>query len=74
WRLKPLHREIMLSQTYRQSGRWNEAGAAVDADTRLLWRFPPRRLTAEELRDTMLSVAGKLDLRAGGPGFQLYRY
>lgn len=74
WKLKPLHREIMLSQTYRQSGAWNERAAAVDADTRLLWRFPPRRLGAEELRDTMLTVAGKLDLRAGGPGFQLYRY
>jgi len=74
WKLKPLHREIMLSQTYQQSGAWNERAAAVDADSRLLWRFPPRRLGAEELRDTMLTVAGRLDLRAGGPGFQLYRY
>ncbi len=74
WKIKPLHREIMLSQTYRQSGAWNETAAEVDADSRLLWRFPPRRLAAEELRDTMLTVAGKLDLRAGGPGFQLYRY
>ena len=74
WKTKPLHREIMLSQTYRQLGAWDEAAAEVDADSRLLWRFPPRRLAAEELRDTMLSVAGKLDLRAGGPGFLLYRY
>ena len=74
WKLKPLQRELMLSQTYRQSGDWNEAAAQVDAESRLLWRFPPRRLAAEELRDTMLTVAGVLDLRVGGPGFQLYRY
>lgn len=41
--------------------------------TRYLWRFPPRRLAAEELRDTVLAVAGKLDTRAGGPGFRLYK-
>jgi len=74
WRLKPLHREILLSQTYRQSSAWREAAADIDADGRLLWRFPPRRLMAEEIRDTLLSVAGKLDPRMGGPGFRLYRY
>jgi hypothetical protein len=74
WRLKPLHREIMLSQTYLQSAAWRADAAQADAGARLLWRFPPRRLGAEELRDTMLSVGGVLDRRLGGPGFQLYRY
>ncbi|MDX2030432.1 MAG: DUF1553 domain-containing protein [Blastocatellia bacterium] len=74
WRLKPLHREILLSQTYRQSGEYREAAARQDASARMLWRFPPRRLSAEEIRDTMLSVAGRLDLKMGGPGFRLYRY
>ncbi len=74
WRLKPLHREILLSQTYRQSGAYREAAARQDGSARLLWRFPPRRLAAEEIRDTLLSVAGKLDLKMGGPGFRLYRY
>ncbi len=74
WRLKALSREIVLSQTYRQSGDYRSAAARVDASARLLWRFPPRRLDAEELRDTLLSVSGKLDLRMGGPGFRLYRY
>ncbi|NNJ26350.1 DUF1553 domain-containing protein [Alienimonas chondri] len=74
WRLKPLHRRIMLSQTYRQSSAWRPGAAADDSDDRLLWRFPPRRLAAEEVRDTILTVSGKLDLRAGGPGFRLYRY
>lgn len=74
WKLKALHREILLSQTYRQSGAFRADAARVDQDARLLWRFPPRRLQAEEIRDTLLHVAGALDLRAGGPGFRLYKF
>ncbi len=74
WRLKPLHREILLSQAYRQSSDHREEAARVDAGARLLWRFPPRRLAAEEIRDSMLAVSGSLDRRMGGPGFRLYRY
>lgn len=73
-RWKPLHRLIVTSQTYRQSATFRADAARVDADTRLLWRFPPRRLTAEELRDAMLLTAGKLKLTMGGPGFRLYKY
>lgn len=74
WKLKSLHREILLSQTYRQSSAAREAALRSDADSRLLWRFPPRRLTAEEIRDTLLQVAGRLDLTPGGPGYRLYEY
>ncbi len=74
WRLKPLHKLIMMSKTYRQSSEFQAAAAKIDGDARLLWRFPPRRLSAEEIRDTMLSVAGKLDTRMGGPGFRLYEF
>ncbi len=74
WKLKPLHRLIMTSQTYRQSGQWHEAAAQKDADSRLLWRYPPRRLEAEEIRDSILYIAGKLDLTMGGPGYRLYEY
>jgi mono/diheme cytochrome c family protein len=75
WKLKPLHREVLLSQTYLQSAAYREDAAKEDKDARLLWRFPPRRLSAEELRDTMLTVGGKLQLETmGGPGFRLYRY
>ncbi|MDB6138829.1 MAG: hypothetical protein JWO94_1901, partial [Verrucomicrobiaceae bacterium] len=74
WNLKPLHRLIMTSQAYRQSDAWNAHAAHEDGDSRLLWRFPPQRLDAEEVRDTLLSVAGKLDLTMGGPGFKLYEY
>ncbi len=74
WRLKPLHKLIVMSQTYQQSSAFREEAASVDADSRLLWRFPPRRLAAEEIRDTILLLAGKLDERGGGPGFRLYDY
>jgi hypothetical protein len=74
WQLKPLHRLIMTSATYRQSGSWREDAARVDADSRYLWRFPARRLSAEEVRDTLLSVAGQIDTRMTGPGFRLYEY
>ncbi len=74
WRWKPLHREILLSKTYRQSAEFRPEAAAVDAQSRLLWRFPPRRLSAEEIRDTILRISGKLDLSMGGPGFRLYKF
>lgn len=74
WKLKPLHRLIVLSGTYRQSSTWQEVAGRVDGDSRLLWRFPPRRLSAEEVRDTILVVSGKLDRRRGGPGYRLYQY
>lgn len=75
WKLKELHREILLSKTYQQSAAYREDAAKADKDARLLWRFPPRRLSAEEIRDTMLTVAGKMQLEPmGGPGFRLYKF
>lgn len=67
WRLKELHRLIVLSATYRQSGAMNEAAFAVDPDNKLLWRFPMQRLDAESIRDAMLSISGELDQEMGGP-------
>ncbi len=72
WRMKPLHRLIVLSSTYRQASPSDAKGLLIDAQARLLWRFPPRRLEAEPLRDAILFVSGKLDLRMGGPGFDLF--
>ena len=74
WRLKPLHRLIVLSQTYRQSAAYRADAAKIDGASRYLWRFPPRRLSGEEIRDAMLLISGQLDERMGGPGFRLYRY
>jgi hypothetical protein len=70
WRLKPLHRLILLSNTYRQSSQPNAKAQAVDADDRWLWRFAPRRLEGEAVRDSMLSVSGKLNPQMGGPSFR----
>ncbi len=75
WKLKELHREILASKVYRQSSAFNDEAAREDKDARLLWRFPPRRLSAEEVRDTILAVAGRLKLDPmGGPGFRLYKF
>jgi hypothetical protein len=73
WKLKPLHRDILLSKAYRQSSTYRPEAAAIDQSSRLLWRYPPRRLQAEEIRDTILQVAGVLQVEPmGGPGFRLY--
>jgi hypothetical protein len=70
WRLKPIHRLIVLSATYQQSSALQSAALQVDADNALLWRYAPRRLEAETLRDAMLSVSGRLNLEMGGPSFR----
>ena len=69
---KQLHRLIVLSSTYRQSSAHRKAAAALDADARLLWRYPPRRLGSEPIRDAMLAVAGELNRQRGGRGFDLF--
>ncbi|MCA9080303.1 MAG: PSD1 domain-containing protein, partial [Planctomycetaceae bacterium] len=73
WSIKHLHRLIVLSATYGQSSAINPAAQAVDADARLLWRFPSHRLEAEAIRDSMLAVSGRLNLKAGGSGFDLFK-
>ena len=72
WSLKHLHRMIVLSATYKQSSNSTATGLAKDAQSRLLWRYPPRRIEAESLRDSILFVSGKLDISVGGPGFDLF--
>jgi hypothetical protein len=69
WKLKPLHRMMMLSSTYRQASQSpnEKAFATIDPANKLLWKFNRRRLDAEELRDSILAVTGKLNLKAGGP-------
>ena len=67
--LKQLHREIVLSATYRQSAARNEAAAKLDAGNRWLWRKTPQRLEAEAVRDTTLAIAAELNPARGGPGF-----
>jgi hypothetical protein len=73
WRLKPVHRLILLSSTYRQSGAARPDAIERDAGTTLLWRYPPRRLEAEAIRDAVLAVSGGLDDTMGGPGFSVFK-
>jgi hypothetical protein len=68
WRLHPIHKLIMTSAVYTQGSRADEARANVDRENKLLWHFPPRRLEAEVIRDTLLSVGGDLDAKQFGPG------
>ncbi len=70
WSLKKLHKLIMLSSTYRQSSHFNPKAAEVDSENRLLWKFSPRRLEGEAIRDAMLAVSGQLNPAPGGPGFR----
>ncbi len=67
WSLKWLHREILLSATYRLSSEANPANAETDADNVYLWRATRRRLEVEPWRDALLAVAGRLDRTMGGP-------
>ncbi len=72
--LKKLHRLIVTSATYRQSSRHDEQAAKIDAENRWLWRMNRQRLDAEATRDAVLAISGKLDLKMGGPGYELFRY
>jgi hypothetical protein len=74
WRMKELHRMICTSAAYRQASAPVKGAAKLDTESRLLWRFPPRRLEAEAIRDSVLFASGSLDLKAGGPGVSLYQF
>ena len=67
WKLKPLHRLIVNSATYRQSSIYREAAYRADPDNKWLSRFSTQRLDAESIRDAMLAITGELDLGMGGP-------
>jgi len=71
WSLKKLHRLVMTSAAYRQASADNEAARKVDPENLLLWRMNRRRLEIEAVRDSMLAVAGRLDLTGGGVPFSL---
>lgn len=73
WSIKHLHRRILRSGTYRQASTPRADALQVDGGSRLLWRFPPRRLAAEVVRDSILYTSGALDLRMYGPGFAFFK-
>jgi len=67
WSVKAMHRLILNSKAYRLSIASEPKAAAADPGNDLFWRFNPRRLTAEELRDSILASTGELNLQMGGP-------
>jgi len=69
WSLKHMQRVILTSRAWQQDSRPRSDASRADAASRLLWRFPPRRLEAEAIRDSLLAVSGVLDTTMGGPGF-----
>ena len=68
WKMKAMHRMILLSNTYQQSSASQDAAAKVDPDNKLLWRYNRHRMEAEAIRDSMLTISGKLNPQMGGPG------
>ncbi len=68
WSWKAMHRLMVTSNTYRQSSKFNEKSAAADSENHLFWRYNPRRLEAETIRDSMLAISGKLNKEMFGPG------
>jgi uncharacterized protein DUF1549/uncharacterized protein DUF1553 len=68
WSIKKMHRAIMLSNTYQQSTKYDAAAAKADPQDKLLWRYNRHRLEGESIRDSMLEVGGRLNLKMGGPG------
>jgi hypothetical protein len=69
--IKQLHRDIMLSAVYQLSADYDAKSFEKDAADRLYWRVERRRMTAEQVRDSLLFVSGALDLKAGGPSSPL---
>lgn len=72
WSIKHMHRLIVLSSTYRQSTSKNKSGTEKDANVRLLWRYPTRRMEGELIRDSILAINGNLNLKMHGPGYNLF--
>ena len=67
WTMKQLHKQIMLSNSYRLASTASDANLAIDPANQYQWRFPMRRLSAEEVRDTILNASGDLKLDMFGP-------
>lgn len=72
WSAKSLLRKMLISETFKQASLPRDEASSIDAGARTLWRFSPRRLEAEAIRDSILAVTGVLDLETTrGPGFYL---
>ena len=68
WKVKRLHKLMMQSSVYMQSGEFDEARAKLDRENIFIWRRAPQRLEGEAIRDSLLAVSGMLDRTQFGPG------
>jgi hypothetical protein len=68
WRLHAIHKLIMTSAVYQQASRTDADKVKLDRDNKLWWRYPARRLEAEVIRDSLLTISGLLDEKQFGPG------
>jgi hypothetical protein len=69
WKMKRMHKLLMMSEAYQMSSRGQESALASDPQNNHFWRYNMRRLTAEEIRDSILATSGQLNLKPGGPSF-----
>lgn len=72
WGIKDLLRRLVLTDAFRQSSAPRDDGLKADAGDALLWRFAPRRVEAEVIRDSVLQATGKLDPSLGGRSFRIH--
>ena len=72
WSMKSLIRLLVMSEAFRQTSRPNANGIANDAGSELLWRFPPKRVEAEVIRDSILLASGLLDRSIGGRSYRIH--
>jgi len=72
WSVKSMIRRMVMTDAFRQSSAPNQAGLNKDAGASLLWRYPPRRMEAEVIRDSILQSSGKLDLSLGGKSYRIH--
>ena len=72
WSMKKMIRQIVLTDAFRRSSLPDETKLAADANSMLLWRFPPQRVSAEVIRDGILQASGKLNPEVGGRSFRIH--
>jgi len=72
WSTKGMIRLLVTSDAFRRSSLPNDRGTEADANAVLLWRYPPRRVAAEVLRDGILLASGKLDTAIGGRSYRIH--
>lgn len=70
--IKRMIRMLVLSKAFRQSSLPQDDGLAKDSSSQLLWRYPPRRVEAEVIRDSILQASGRLSAKVGGPSYRIH--